>query len=76
MRQNVGMADALARGVLAGALVVVGVSGEVHGLLSFAAVLGGLILMATALTRECPLYRVLHIATARAASATSRVRRG
>jgi hypothetical protein len=46
----------------------------VQGLPSFVAVLGGLILMATALTRECPLYRVLHIATAR--TAAPRARRG
>jgi hypothetical protein len=74
MQKNVGMADALLRGVLAIALVVLGVSGQVQGLPSFVAVLGGLILMATALTRECPLYRVLHIATAR--TAAPRARRG
>lgn len=73
--RNVSMVDALARGALATALVVVGVSGEVHGVLSFVAVLGGLILMATALTRECPVYRVLHVATARPSPAAPRVRR-
>jgi hypothetical protein len=74
--RNVGRADAVVRGLLAAALVIVGVSGQVHGLLSFAAVLGGLILMATALTRECPVYRALHTGTARPSAAASRARRG
>ena len=75
MRRNVGTTDARVRALLAVGLVVVGVSAQTSGLLSFAAVLGGLILMATALTRECPLYRALHKGTARP-SAAPRPRRG
>jgi hypothetical protein len=65
MRKNVGTKDATVRALLAVALVVIGVSAPGSDLLSFAAVLGGLILMATALTRECPLYRAFHTGTAR-----------
>jgi hypothetical protein len=70
MRQNVGNKDALARGLLAILLVVV--SPQVSGVLSFAAVLAGLILMATALTRECPLYRILGTCTRRPVAAPPR----
>jgi len=69
MRKNVGTTDALVRALLATVLVVGAVSAQSTGLLSFAAVLGGLILMATAMTRECPLYRVFHIGTARPSAA-------
>jgi hypothetical protein len=69
MRRNVGTTDALVRAILAVVLVVVGVSAQTTGILSFAAVLGGLIVMATALTRECPLYRTFHTGTARPSAA-------
>jgi hypothetical protein len=76
MRKNVGTSDARVRAVLAAVLVLVGVSAQTSGLLSFAAVLGGLILMATALTRECPLYRAFHKGTERPSAAPPPSRRG
>lgn len=63
MHHNVGTVDAVVRGSLAVLLAVVGITTSLPGLVSFAAVLLGIILMATALTRECPVYRALHIAT-------------
>jgi hypothetical protein len=54
----------LVRGVLALLLMAAGVSGQVSEVLSFGAVLAGLVVMATALTRECPLYRLMHTGTA------------
>jgi len=65
MSRNVGRKDAFTRGVLAVLLTAFGIFAEVPGYLSFAAILLGIVLMATALTRECPLYRALHIATPR-----------
>jgi len=65
MNRNVGQKDAFTRGVLAALLAGLGIFAEIPGYLSFAAVLMGIVLMATALTRECPFYRVLHIATLR-----------
>lgn len=65
MARNVGPRDAVARGVVAALLAAFGVVAPIPGYLSFAAILAGIILMATALTRECPVYRVLHIATLR-----------
>jgi hypothetical protein len=65
MSRNVGPKDAFARGVIAVLLAALGVFAEIPGYLSFAAILLGIVLMATALTRECPLYRALHIATLR-----------
>jgi len=51
--------------VIAVILASFGVFAEIPGYLSFAAILVGIVLMATALTRECPIYRALHIATLR-----------
>ncbi len=65
MVRNVGAIDAMLRGVLAVLLVVFGVILHGSQVLSFAAILLGIVVMATALTRECPLYRLLHIATRR-----------
>lgn len=65
MAQNVGAKDAVARGVIAVVLTTLGVFAAVPGYVSFAAILVGILLMATALTRECPVYRILHIATLR-----------
>jgi hypothetical protein len=65
MSRNVGAPDAAVRAVLAVVLVVLGFVTSIPGYLSFVAVLAGIILMATALTRECPVYRLLHIATLR-----------
>ena len=63
MARNVGSRDAVLRGVVAALLAAFGIFGPVPGYLSFTAILAGIILMATALTRECPVYRALHIAT-------------
>ena len=65
MSRNVGRRDAVTRGVITVILVSFGVFAEIPGYLSFAAILVGIVLMATALTRECPIYRALHIATLR-----------
>lgn len=65
MDRNVGTRDAVARGVIAVLLAGFGLFAAIPGYLSFAAVLVGIILMATALTRECPIYRMLHVATLR-----------
>ena len=65
MAQNVGTKDAVARGMIAVVLTTLGVFAAVPGYVSFAAILVGILLMATALTRECPVYRILHIATLR-----------
>lgn len=69
MARNVGSIDAALRGVLAVLLVVFGVISHESQVLSFVAILIGIVLMATALTRECPVYRLLHIATRRSSSA-------
>ncbi|MDH3496355.1 MAG: DUF2892 domain-containing protein [Gemmatimonadota bacterium] len=69
MVRNVGAIDAMLRGVLAALLVLFGVILHESQVLSFAAILLGIVLMATALTRECPLYRLLHIGTRRPPSA-------
>jgi hypothetical protein len=53
------------RGAIALLLAVFGVFGGAPGLVSFAAVLLGIVLMGTALTRECPVYRVFHLASLR-----------
>lgn len=76
MRKNVSNVDALVRGLLAALLAVVGVSGQAGGVLSFVAILAALWLMATALTRECPIYRAFHIGTARTPNPTPPIRRG
>lgn len=65
MSRNVGTPDAAVRAVIAVLLVAFGFVAQTPGYLSFAAVLIGIILMGTALTRECPVYRFLHIATLR-----------
>jgi hypothetical protein len=65
MSRNVGAPDAAVRAVIAIVLVALGFVTSVPGYLSFVAVLAGIILMGTALTRECPVYRLLHIATLR-----------
>jgi len=65
MARNVGARDAVSRGVVAVLLAALGIFGPMPGYLSFIAILVGIILMATALTRECPVYRALHIATLR-----------
>lgn len=65
MSRNVGRKDAVTRGVIAVLLASLGVFAQIPGYVSFAAILVGIVLMATALTRECPLYRALHIATFR-----------
>jgi uncharacterized BrkB/YihY/UPF0761 family membrane protein len=65
MACNVGSKDAVVRGVVAVLLTAFGVFGPAPGYLSFIAILVGIILMGTALTRECPFYRALHIATLR-----------
>ena len=63
MDRNVSGKDALIRAIVAAVLVGTGLVVSVPGYVSFAAVLLGIILMATALTRECPIYRIFHIAT-------------
>lgn len=65
MARNVGTKDALARGTIAVLLAALGVVAAIPGFMSFAAILVSIVLMATALTRECPIYRLLHIATLR-----------
>jgi hypothetical protein len=65
MARNVGTKDALARGAIAVVLTTLGVVAAIPGFLSFSAILVGIVLMATALTRECPIYRIFHIATLR-----------
>lgn len=63
MSRNVGRKDAMTRGVIAVLLASGGVFAAIPGYLSFTAILLGIVVMATALTRECPLYRALHIGT-------------
>jgi hypothetical protein len=53
----------MTRGVIAVLLASGGVFAAIPGYLSFTAILLGIVVMATALTRECPLYRALHIGT-------------
>jgi len=65
MAGNVSSLDAWIRGALAVALVVFGVASHGTEILSFGAVLVGIVLMATALTRECPVYRAFRIGTLR-----------
>jgi hypothetical protein len=65
MARNVGNLDALIRAALALLLVAFGVLSHQAEIVSFAAVLLGIILMGTALTRECPVYRALHIGSRR-----------
>ena len=68
MARNLSALDACIRAVLAVALVVFGIASHGTELLSFGAVLAGIVLMATALTRECPLYRTFHLRTLRPSS--------
>jgi uncharacterized membrane protein HdeD (DUF308 family) len=63
VERNVGTWDAITRGVIAVLLGLFGVFVPVPGLVSFIAILLGIVLMATALTRECPFYRLFHLAT-------------
>lgn len=65
MLRNVSSLDACVRGVLAVVLVVFGVTSHGIEILSFVAVLLGIVLTATALTRECPFYRAFHLHTER-----------
>ena len=69
MARNVSSLDACVRAVLAVALVVFGVASHGTEILSFGAVLLGIVLMATALTRECPFYRAFRIHTYRPGTA-------
>lgn len=63
METNVGLIDAWIRGVLAvAALVLAAVFNEFPSVSLGAAVLA-LLLMGSALTKYCPLYRLLHIHT-------------
>ncbi len=61
MQRNVGRADAWIRGGLA--VLLFGMAAILNhlSLVSLAAALAALILVGTALTRSCPLYRVLGI---------------
>jgi hypothetical protein len=68
MARNLSALDACIRAVLAVALVIFGIASHGAELLSFGAVLAGIVLMATALTRECPLYRAFHLRTLRPSS--------
>jgi hypothetical protein len=61
MQKNVGRLDACIRGALAIVLFVVAVVFNRSPVISLAAALLALILMGTALTRSCPLYRALHV---------------
>lgn len=65
MARNVSSLDACIRGIAAVGLVVFGVASHGTEILSFGAVLVGIVLMATALTRECPFYRIFRIYTQR-----------
>ncbi len=65
MYQNVGTFDAWIRGAFAAVLVVFAVVFNDQPLISLLAALGGLICIGTALTRACPLYRLLHVSTRR-----------
>lgn len=60
MYKNVGRLDACIRGGLAIALFVVAIVFNRSPVISLAAALLALILMGTALTKSCPLYRILH----------------
>jgi hypothetical protein len=63
MHTNVGVVDGCIRGCLAVACLVVAVVLIEQVILSLAAALLALLLAATALTRHCPLYQVLHLST-------------
>lgn len=65
MQQNVGRLDAWIRGVLAVVSLVVAVIFNHIPLLSLAAAALALVMVGTALTRSCPLYRMLDVGTAR-----------
>jgi hypothetical protein len=69
MARNMSSVDASCRGVLAVAFVVFGVASHGIEIVSFGAVLLGIVLMATALTRECPFYRAFHLHTHRPSAA-------
>ena len=59
MRTNVGKADAVIRGSLAVAFLLVAVVMSREPIVSLAAALCAILLAATALTRHCPVYALL-----------------
>ena len=61
MQQNVGRADACVRGGVAVLLFIVAAVFNRLPVVSLAAALVALVLMGTALTRNCPMYRALGI---------------
>lgn len=71
MQQNVGRVDAWIRGVLAVGFLLIAVIFNEMPLLSLGAAVVALVLIGTALTRSCPLYRALDIVTARDTRKTS-----
>ncbi len=58
MRTNVGKVDAVIRGGLAVAFLIVAVVMNQEPIVSLAAALGAILFAATALTRHCPLYEL------------------
>lgn len=63
MRTNVGKADAVIRGSLAVAFLLVAVVMSQEPIVSLAAALCAILLAATALTRHCPLYELFGLST-------------
>lgn len=63
--RNMSATDALIRGVLAVALMVAAGLLHANPAVSLAAALVGFVLIGTALTRYCPIYRLLKLSTAR-----------
>jgi hypothetical protein len=59
MRTNVGKADAVVRGSLAVAFLLVAVIMNQEPIVSLGAALCAIVFAATALTRHCPLYELL-----------------
>ena len=63
MEQNVGRADAWVRWMLAAVLFVASVVFNADAWLSLGSATATLVMVATALTRRCPLYTLLGLTT-------------
>lgn len=67
MVRNVSKRDAALRGALAAVFMVLALVFNGRPVIALTAAVLGIVLAATALTRECPLYRVLGLGTWRRA---------
>ncbi len=63
MTSNIGKPDRIVRFVLGFVLLVIALVGPINGLAAVVVLIIGLVMLATATIRFCPLYRLLGIQT-------------